>query len=482
MNMDLWDTLDNHQEKQEQGAGAGEPSRVLGPPMQKRRLTEAVVLSVVREWLLRDYVSAYCRSLASIRIFRRCYWVDGLGVDARSGESLRSRQRATLKVAPTEPSETLKASQPMPKGVPRVMEPIVELGGELVGESRPIMLHGLVLKGSSSRHRKGREQPGKGAIAVKLPEGGGVVDASWLEAAPAILQAIEQAPAMFLLNPFGQTLFSYDDLAPLYQRTGPTELFLLLSHRQLASHLLTASADSTGASTLTALLRSDRWKSLPGSANSSGKNGAGNNESKGEAGLLQQGQLKSSLSMLPSLTSLPEQAIDGLLDLFIASMKARFLTVQRIALPVQVGPAAVEQAPYTLLFATRRQDSLAMMNDAVCAYQRRVSRQSYQGVLGEEWFAQQERELLAAEQHELERLVATLGSAQRPRRWPELRQHLLLTRFGRWPLQEYDGVMCQLLKNGTVRCEWRRKPVSSGATNWIDVERVPGDEDILLWK
>ncbi len=411
------------------------------PPPQKRRLTERVAHSVVREWLLRDYAAAYCRSLASIRIFRRCYWIDGLGVEAR-----------------------MRAG---------VMEPIVELGRVLAGENRPIALRGLVLKGGSSRRREAREQQAaKGATAVKLPEEGGVVDASWLEIAPALLQAIEQAPAVFLLNPFGQTLFGYDNLAPFYQRTGPTELFLLLSHKQLASHLLLASqVGSAEATTLTALLRSDRWKSLL--ADSAGKNGIGDDRGNGGAGLLQE-QVESSLS---SPTLLPAQAIDGLVDLLIASMKGRFLTVQRVALPMRVGPGAVELAPHTLLFATRRQDSLAIMNDATCAYRRRVSTQSYQGVLGEEWFAQQEHERLAAEQHELEQLIAAIGSAQRPRRWPELRQHLLFTHFGRWLVQEYDEVMRLLLKDGKARCEWRRK-VSDGT----GAQRVPGDEDILFWR
>lgn len=444
--MDLWATLDNQQENQERGTGAEETVRAQGRLMQKRRLTEGVVLSVLREWLLRDYAAAYCRSLASIRIFRRCYWIDGLGADVR-----------------------MRAGS---------MEPVVELGRELAGESRPIALYGLVLKGGISRHREGLEQPGKVMAAVKLPEGGGMADASWREAAPAILQTIEQAPAIFLLNPFGQTLFDYENLAPLYQRTGPTELFLLLSHRQLANHLLAASeSGSVLASTLTALLRSDRWKGLFATTNSAAKNGTSSDEGKSGAGLLQQGLVASSPSSLPALAALPAQALDGLIDLFITSMKARFLTVQRIALPVQVGPAAVEQAPYTLLFATRRQDSLTIMNDAVCAYQHRVSIQSYQGVLGEEWFAQQERERLIAEQHELEQLVAAVGSAQHPRRWPELRQHLLLTHFGRWPLQEYDKVLSHLLKNGTVRCEWRRKH-----NDGTDAERIPGDEDLLMWK
>src|SRR5579883_1756990 len=437
MNMDLLSTLYNHNKEQIPDAGE------LARQGQARRLTEAVVLSVVRAWLLRDYLDAYCRSLASIRIFKRCYWIDGLGADGRARE--------------------------------RVMEPLVELGRRLAGASRPIALRGLALKGGSSRRGERQEQgtEGKGA-ALKLPEGGGLVDASWLEAQAALLQAIEQAPAVFLLNPFGQTLFGYDDLAPLYQRTGPTELFLLLSHKHLGSHLLAASEPgAANGAALTNLLRSDRWKSLLANPHTATNNADEHSRGNNTSGLLRGGQSE----IAPPSPLLPTQAIDGLIDLLMASMKARFLTVQRIALPVQVGAAAIELAPCTLLFATRRQDSLAIINDAVCAYRRRVSAQSYQGVLGEEWFAQQERERLAAEQQELEQFVSAQGMAQRPRRWPELRQRLLLTRFGRWPLQEYDAVMCRLLQNGVARCEWRRKLT----TDSTDEKPVPGDEDILFW-
>ncbi len=433
MNMDLWATLDNQQAKQDQASEAGE----LAKQGQTRRLTEAAVLSMVRAWLLRDYLAPYCRSLASIRIFRRCYWIDGPGVEKRA----------------------------------RVTESLVEAGRGLAEASRPIALRGLVLKAGSSRRRQGTA--GKEAV-VKLPESGGLVDASWQEAQAALLLAIEQAPAVFLLNPFGQTLFGYDDLAPLYQRTGPTELFLLLSHKHLGSHLLAASEPgAANGAALTNLLRSDRWKSLLANPHTATNNADEHSRGNNTSGLLRGGQSE----IAPPSPLLPTQAIDGLIDLLMASMKARFLTVQRIALPVQVGAAAIELAPCTLLFATRRQDSLAIMNDAVCAYRRRVSAQSYQGVLGEEWFAQQERERLAAEQQELEQFVSAQGMAQRPRRWPELRQRLLLTRFGRWPLQEYDAVMCRLLQNGVARCEWRRKLT----TDSTDEKPVPGDEDILFW-
>jgi len=109
---------------------------------------------------------------------------------------------------------------------------------------------------------------------------------------------------------------------------------------------------------LTALLRSDRWKALV---------------SQGEE---------------------VEQIINGIIDLFIASMQRHFLSVQRVALPVQMGPAVVETVPYTLIFATRRQDSLARMNDAGCLYRRRIYEQSLRGGLLEDWFARRQQERL----------------------------------------------------------------------------------------
>src|SRR5437762_2107615 len=82
-----------------------------------------------------------------------------------------------------------------------------------------------------------------------MPKESGILLASWLEIAPGLLKEIEHAPAIFLLNPFGQTLFTYDDLALLYQRTSaPTELCLLISHKQCELYV-TAAARSAAQST-----------------------------------------------------------------------------------------------------------------------------------------------------------------------------------------------------------------------------------------
>ncbi|HYU74837.1 MAG TPA: hypothetical protein VEL31_19390, partial [Ktedonobacteraceae bacterium] len=51
-----------------------------------RRLTEQGILSSVREWLVQDYTLAYCRSLAAVRIYRRCYWIDAWGIGRERSE------------------------------------------------------------------------------------------------------------------------------------------------------------------------------------------------------------------------------------------------------------------------------------------------------------------------------------------------------------------------------------------------------------
>ncbi len=448
----LWPELNNEQ------ASPGSAGQVQEPP-RRRRLTEQVVLSSLRDWLLHDYIVPYCRTLSASRIYRRCYWIDALG-------NINSRANSTI------------------------LEPIVSLAGELDQEGRATTLHGIVLEAGSSKHKETRhvegEQSGNNHVASSgkpasvLPQGkSGIVRASWLEIAPALLDLISQSPAVFLLNPFGRTLFTYDNLTPLYQRTAPTELCLLISHKQVMAHLTAAKSATAvteahldylpprqgpcppdrvparggpminrgrsawGAdSELTALLRSDRWKALP---------------TDGEA---------------------MERTIDGVIDLLIASMQRHFLSVQRIALPVQIRPAVVEIAPYTFIFATRRQDSLANMNDAVCLYRRHLHEQSRRGVLAEEWFAAQQQERFTEELQQLYRRMLQQGRAQRVRRWPDLRQQLLNADFGRYTVHEYDELMQQLLASGDVRCEWRRRPAEATES---EEGPVPGNEDILLF-
>ena len=268
--------------------------------------------------------------------------------------------------------------------------------------------------------------------------------ASWTDAAPSLLQAIDQSAAIFSLNPFASsTPFNFEDLSPLYQRTAPTELCLLISQKQIESRLIPFLRTPYGASAFTSLLRGDRWKSL----------------------LTDNSEMK--------------HLVDGLTGAFFDSMQQQhFLTVQRIPLLMHTAPAVVEPVPYTLIFATRRQDSLFIMNDAICVYHRRMHEQSLEGVLSEAWYAAQQSDRLAEEMQQLYQRVLQQGHAQRQRRWPDLRQQELLANFRQFTLHDYDNVIQKMLQSGEVRCEWRQKPIENPQS---EKQRIPGNEDLLLW-
>src|SRR2546428_5720051 len=83
----LWPDFDNEQ-LQAESAGRAQKQ----PASQRRRPTEQLVLSTLREWLLHGYIVPYCRSLAATRIFRRCYWIDGLGGNHMLQQALLTSQ------------------------------------------------------------------------------------------------------------------------------------------------------------------------------------------------------------------------------------------------------------------------------------------------------------------------------------------------------------------------------------------------------
>jgi len=400
--MHLWSDLEDNQQ----------PLEITGHG-RTRRLAEPAVLASLREWLLDEYVAEYCRSLATTRIFRRCYLVDALGIAAKGRAST-----ASSALHPT-------------------LQPIRALAQTLSQESKPIALYGLLLAHGSSRRKDTRQN---GTKELSMPKESGIINASWLEAAPQLLQEIEQSPAILLLNPFGHTLFTHDDLTTLYKRTAPTELCLLLSHKQVETLFLTALRSPAYAIVLTAVLRTDRWKALS----------------------TQETQRKKTIS--------------DLIGLFVASMQRHFVfPVQQITLPVLVRPGIVDDIPYTLVFATRRQDSLVSMNDALCRYQRTICEQRHRGVLSEEWFETQYKERIEDERLQLQETLLQQGRSQRVRRWPDLRQHLLVANFGEFLLRDYDTLLQHLLQSGEVRCEWRRTPTED------EPKRLPGNDDTLLW-
>lgn len=422
-----------------------------GRSRSTRHLTERAFLSLLRNWLLRDYVAPYCRSLGATRIFRRCYWIDALGVDSKTNLIEQPPQDAEAAPA-TRRAKKGKKSALSTQVFPPALQPIVALSQELAQESKPIALNGLILATGSSKRKEVRlslngnhnhsgNNHSHNNSLLAMPKESSILAASWLEAAPLILKEVEQSPAIFLLNPLGLTTFSYEDLAPLYQRTVPTELCLLIPHKQVEQRLRAAQRTPAHATALTALLRTDRWKTLP----------TGEEEA--------------------------SQALTGFIDLFIASLQRYFLLpVQRIMFPVATGPAQVENVPYTLIFATRRQDSLFSINDAISLHRRCVYEQSQRGVLGEEWFAQQQRQRYERAWQQLYQLTQQQGRDQRMRRWPDLRQRMLIAHFGQFTQQEYDAIILSLLRNQEVRCEWRQPSAEA------DGERIPGNEDTLLWR
>lgn len=423
MNLNLW--ADSHSDEQHKTPSPFAISK-LNRAMSPRRV-ETMMLSSLRAWLLNDYAAAYCRSLRASPLYRRCYWIDAWGCDPRStaiapapenAESAHGQKRAKK-----------KTEQP----VSPLLQPMMQVSKTLADEcpTRPFTLYGILLEErttSKNADVAAREQP------VWSRESG-IVRANWREHGASLLAAIEQAPALFLLNPFGQTLFIHDDLAPLYQRTtAPTELCLLLSHTQVARHVSAASRNSDAAAALTALLRTDKWKAL-------------------------------------AVKQDAPDPVAGMIDLLHTAIRKSLPFAQLLAVPMIRQAAVVMDAPYTLLFATRRKDSLYCMNDAACLHYRRLEEESRRGLLSETWFAAQQAQRLAQEQQALYDEIARQGRSQSIRRWPDLRQQLLLSHFGRFTLAEYDAVIQRLLQENRVYCQWRRQ----GA------EVIPGMDDALLW-
>jgi hypothetical protein len=394
--MNLWTNTDQYDQSTTGAAEVDRDVQAISTRHSSRRLTDRAMLALIRGWLLQDYVAPYCHMLGATRIFRRCYWIDVLGgYDVRS---LRIPAESKPAVATSSKQRSKKSLQTQPPA----LQPIITLSQTLAQESQPIAFHGLLLVADHGNKRQTKSQESATKV-VSIPKESSVVAAKWSDIAPLLLKEIEQAPALFILDPLSPQPFSTEELAPLYQRTIPTELCFIMSHKLIELRLKTASTSTEQAVILTAFLRSNRWKSLP-------------------------------------LTG--EDAINGFLELFIASIQRYFQWLpQRIKLPVQNGAASITDIPYTLVYATRRSDSLLIMNDALCHYRRRTYQQSYQGILGEEWFAQQDLQHQEKDLQQLRQHIQQQGTALRARRWPELRQQIVLGDFGHFTRQEYDATL-----------------------------------------
>src|SRR6266849_8731418 len=138
----LWPELNNAQ------PSPGSAGQVQEQP-RRRRLTEQLLLSSLRDWLLHDYVVPYCRALSASRIYRRCYWIDALG-------SIEPRTSAKTEASP----------------VPSILQPIVSLADVLAQEGKTIALHGIILEAGSSKRKEtrpvGGEQSGNNHVTAPL--------------------------------------------------------------------------------------------------------------------------------------------------------------------------------------------------------------------------------------------------------------------------------------------------------------------------
>jgi hypothetical protein len=391
----LWPEFDKEQSQAESA------QRVQKQPSYRSRPAERELLFALREWLLHDYIVPYCKSLAATRIFRRCYWIDGLGGNG-------------------------------------VLQSVLSTAKELANEDKQIALHYLSLE--SKRNKQKERKPGE---AIEIPKESASIWASWPEAATSVLQVIDRSAAIFSLNPLtSSSFFAFEDLSPLYQRTAPTELCLLISYQQIENRLIPVLGSPDGAAAFTSLLRSDRWKS--------------------------------------ALSDHTEKNIAEKLSIafFDSIQQQHFLTAQFIHFLMPTSPTVVKQVPYALIYATRRQDSLLCMNDALCVYHRRLQEQSLEGTLTQSWFVAQQQERLTSELRELYQRILRQGRTKRQRRWPDLRQQMLIQNFGQFTLQDYDTIIQKLLSNGEVRCEWRQRPPDNSPS---DIQLIPGNEDMLLW-
>ena len=117
--MDLWTEFDDEH-------FPAEPTR----SGRTRKITEQVVLSALRGWLLSDYVASFCRSLGATRIYRRCYWIDGLGGN-------------------------------------HMLQPALSTSQELAKENRSIVLHYIALESKSSKRKVANgKRPGRQAPSI----------------------------------------------------------------------------------------------------------------------------------------------------------------------------------------------------------------------------------------------------------------------------------------------------------------------------
>jgi hypothetical protein len=419
----LFDELDT----QANGASAPTKRRASVPGASERAAWEAW-----KTRLLPGFVAPYCQAS---RLHRSCWWVDGLAAASRGqrgemeGAAFAATADALAAAGFTLRGARLEASKSSDKAPETTRangaEPSIE---EPIGAQR------------NGRRTSGALQALSSESLMPLPR-------------DALLTALDMGPTILLLNPFAAPPLTAEELIPLCQRQAPTELLLTISTAQL-EHLATQDLaeppiPEAGRQdrpdpppTLTALLRSDTWKTVwtaPGKS---------------------------------------AEKARRTLELLRGMLKAHFLYVC-VATLDDLPSAAPRRL---LLFASRQYPSVALLNDFLCAEQVRLARERETQALQGSWFARRRETARAAARAALKEELHALGRLRRARLWPDLKPLLVLDHFGQFSTTDHDAVLLELLREGRIACRWSPATPPAEAEAAKDappVERIPGPQDFL---
>lgn len=402
------------------------PRRVAQPTPAERAFWE--------DWKARalpGFVVPYCRALAASRLHRSCWWVDGLASTGRNPNASTGSALSDATAALAAASFTLRALclEPHP---PRSQ------GQEAAPPQAAPASEEPARNGHKQRKTPAQDQQPAEEIPASASRG-------------ALPEMLGTTPAVLLLNPFGASPLTAEDLLPLCQRRANTELLLTISAAQVERWAAQSLAD-IGAGVppaLTALLRSDSWKAIW-----TGE-GTGAREGRAAGGA-------------PS-------KIARTLDLLQGLLKPHFLYVCLAPL----GDAPTPR--HFLLFASRQYSGLVVMNDFLCAELARLAREREAHALQGEWFAKRRQKARAAAWAALKEELHALGLARRARLWPDLKPTLALAHFGQFSTTDYDVALRELLQEGRVSCRWSPAPtpVSDETPDAPPAERIPGQQDFL---
>lgn len=403
---------------------------VVAPPAPRRGIQptpgERAFWEDWKASALPGFVVPYCRSLAASRLHRSCWWVDGLASAGRTS--------GTAGNAVSEVIETLAATNFTLRALRLDAHPSKSQGQETAQLQAAPASEEPTGNGHKKRKTPAQDQtPAQemfaGTSRSELPE------------------TLGTTAAVLLLNPFGASPLTAEDLLPLCQRRANTELLLTISAAQVERWAEQSLADAQPPA-LTALLRSDAWKAIWTGEGTRAAGERGGSASK----------------------------ITRTLDLLQGLLKPHFLYVCLAPL----GDAPTPR--HFLLFASRQYPGLVLMNDFLCAEQTRQARERETQALQGDWFAKRRQKARAAAWAALKEELYTLGLARRARLWPDLKPALVLAHFGQFSAADHDAALRELLQEGRVSCRWSPTATQTESSETPDAppaERTPGQQDFL---